>query len=136
MKKKRFADGGGVDDVYRASRKAEIEAERQAEAEKREALRQENSKSSYDYNVRRYKGEMKDAEKIPFFGKIHETTDKIGDSLRSVGKNVFGTNRMTSKDDEAQMQARKDVKGYKKGGSASKRADGCCAKGKTKGRMA
>jgi hypothetical protein len=135
MKKKRFDAGGGVDDVYRASRKAEIEAERQAEAEKREALRQANSKSSYDYNVRHYRGEMKDAEKIPFFKKIHETTDKIGDSLRSVGKNVFGTNRMTSKDDEAQMQARKDVKGYKKGGSASSRADGCAVRGKTKGQM-
>jgi hypothetical protein len=135
MKTKRFDTGGGVDDVYRASRKAEIEAEQQAAAEKREALRQANAKSSYDHNVKHYKGEMKDAEKIPFFGKIHETTDKIGDSLRSVGKNVFGTNRMTSKDDEAQMQARKDVKGYKKGGSASSRADGCAVKGKTRGMM-
>jgi hypothetical protein len=130
----------GVDDSYRASRKAEVEAERQAEAEKRETLRQENAKSSYDYNVKRYTGEMKDAEKIPFFEKIHGTTDKIGDSLRSVGKNVFGSNRMTSKDDEAQMQARKDVKGYKKGGmtkmakggSASSRADGCAQRGKTR----
>ena len=72
---------------------------------------------------------------------------------------------MTSQDDEAKMQARKDVKGYKGGGmakmgmgggvkakmgaskmgavktgkpamgSASKRADGVAVKGKTKGRM-
>ena len=64
--------------------------------------------------------------------------DSVGDKARSVGK-FFGTNQMTSQDDEAQMQARKDVKGYKKGGSvkssASKRADGIATKGKTKGRM-
>jgi hypothetical protein len=45
---------------------------------------------------------------------------------------------MTSMDDKAQMKARKDVKGYAKGGkvsSASSRADGCCIKGKTRGKM-
>jgi len=50
----------------------------------------------------------------------------------------MGTNKMTSQDDEAQMAARKDVKGYKKGGkvgSASKRADGIAVRGKTKGKM-
>jgi hypothetical protein len=137
MRKKRFADGG-VSDDYRASRKAEMEAKQQAEAEKRETLRQEKAKRAYDYHTKSYQGEMKDAKQSPFVGKIHAATDKIGDSLRSVGKNVFGTNRMTSQDDEAQMQARKDVKGYKKGGSvssASKRADGCAVRGKTKGRM-
>ena len=133
-----FAADGGVSDDYRASRKAEREAKQQAEAEKRETLRQEKAKRAYDYHTKSYQGEMKDAKQSPFVGKIHAATDKIGDSLRSVGKNVFGTNRMTSKDDEAQMQARKDVKGYKKGGSvssASSRADGCAVKGKTKGRI-
>ena len=134
MRKKRFA-GGGVSDDYRASRKAEMEAKQQAEAEKREALRQADAERSYDKHIKSYRGEMKDAEQSPFFEKIHKTTDKIGDSLRSVGKNVFGTNRMTSRDDEAQMQARKDVKGYKKGGSASSRADGCAVKGKTRGKF-
>jgi hypothetical protein len=45
---------------------------------------------------------------------------------------------MTSQDDAAQMKARKDVKGYAKGGSvssASSRADGCATKGKTRGKM-
>jgi hypothetical protein len=45
---------------------------------------------------------------------------------------------MTSLDDEEQMKARRDVKGYKKGGkvsSASARADGIAQRGKTKGRI-
>ena len=45
---------------------------------------------------------------------------------------------MTSMDDKAQMKARKDVKGYARGGSvssASSRADGIATKGKTRGRF-
>ena len=39
---------------------------------------------------------------------------------------------------EAAAEERREARGMKKGGmvSASKRADGCCVKGKTKGRMA
>lgn len=45
-----------------------------------------------------------------------------------------------SKQDAADAKARKKISdmGYKKGGSvssASKRADGCCTKGKTRGKM-
>jgi hypothetical protein len=61
--------------------------------------------------------------------------DNIGDKVRSVGE-FFGSNRMTSMDDKAQMKARKDVKGYAGGGmTASSRADGCATKGKTRGKM-
>ena len=51
--------------------------------------------------------------------KIVGATDKIGDKIRgsSVGKlaKKMGTGTF-SRDDEAQMKARKEVKGYKKGG--------------------
>lgn len=51
--------------------------------------------------------------------KIAGATDKIGDKIRgsSVGKlaKKMGTGTF-SRDDEAQMKARKEVKGYKKGG--------------------
>ena len=36
---------------------------------------------------------------------------------------------------EAKDEMKRESRGMKKGGTASSRADGCCVKGKTKGRM-
>ena len=41
----------------------------------------------------------------------------------------------TAKDQAATTKAYNKAAGMKKGGSASSRADGCCTKGKTKGRF-
>jgi hypothetical protein len=41
----------------------------------------------------------------------------------------------TAKDQAATTKAYDKAAGMKKGGSASSRADGCCTKGKTKGRL-
>jgi hypothetical protein len=41
----------------------------------------------------------------------------------------------TAKDQAATTKAYDKAAGMKKGGSASSRADGCCTKGKTKGRF-
>ena len=41
----------------------------------------------------------------------------------------------TAKDQAATTKAYNKAAGMKKGGSASARADGCCTKGKTKGRF-
>ena len=53
--------------------------------------------------------------------------DKVGDKVRGSAVGKYAKSKGTgtfSRDDEAQMQARKDVKGYKKGGMAKKMARG------------
>jgi hypothetical protein len=136
-KKKRYAGGmsqdmGGVkDNEYRANKQREI-AERQAAVDAtNKAKADAKAKAVYEQSVRQY-----EREKILNPDGINKSLDKgfdnIGDAARSVGK-FFGSKNMTSMDDTAQMQARKDVKGYAKGGSASSRADGCAQRGKTKG---
>ena len=63
-------------------------------------------------------------------GSLSKFTDTVGDKMRGVGK-LLGSNRVTSMDDTAQMQAREDVKGYKKGGfmKESKMKHGGMARG-------
>ena len=127
---------GLKDEEYRTKKQGEI-AERQANVDASKKARDDaKSKAVYDQSVKKY-----EREKILNPDGISKSLDKgldnIGDKVRSVGE-FFGSNRMTSMDDAAQMQARKDVKGYAKGGkvsSASKRADGCAVKGKTRGKM-
>ena len=137
----------GVKDTdFRAQKQAEIanrktaldakkEAERDARAKEAEARREAKAKRVYQESVRKYELEQqRNTDPVNKF--LVKKSDDVGDFVRSIGKKL-GTNRMTSQDDEAKMQARKDVKGYKKGGmvSASKRADGIAKKGKTRGRM-
>ena len=118
-----------------AARKAERDAEEKATQEK-------VSKAAYDRAAKKYELERRANKPGTVNGAIDEFMDGVGDKVRAVGK-FFGTNRMTSMDDEAQMQARKDVKGYKKGGMVKKskpkatksRGDGIAQRGKTKGRM-
>ena len=141
MKKiKKMAEGGVSNPSFREEKQKEIENkkfEREAQAKsQKEATAQKVYKNAAADYERELKLDPQDTNPIGY--KIRKFEDKIGDKLRSIGKNVFGTNQMTSMDDEAQMQARKDVKGYKAGGkvsSASKRADGCVSKGHTKGKM-
>jgi len=107
------------------------------EAEKATNTQAENKKAAEVYKefAATYKRERELNPKDTPDGYIDRKVDALGDLARKVGK-AMGTNKMTSQDDEAQMAARKDVKGYKKGGStASKRADGCAVRGKTKGTM-
>ena len=127
---------GLKDDTYRAEKQAEI-AERKAATDAAKQARDDaKAKAVYEQSARKY-----EREKILNPDGVNKFLDKgldtIGDKVRSVGS-FFGSNRMTSMDDAAQMQARKDVKGYAKGGkvsSASSRADGIAVKGKTKGTM-
>ena len=120
-------------DSFRKQRQGEI-AERQATTDAAKKARDDaKSKAVYDQSVKKY-----EREKILNPDGINKSLDKgldtIGDKIRSVGE-FFGSNRMTSMDDKAQMKARKDVKGYAKGGkvsSASKRADGIAIRGKTR----
>ena len=127
---------GLKDDAYRAEKQAEI-AERKAAADAAKQARDDaKAKAVYEQSARKYEREkVLNPDGVNKF--LDKGLDTIGDKVRSVGS-FFGSNRMTSMDDAAQMQARKDVKGYAKGGkvsSASSRADGCCIKGKTRGKM-
>ena len=59
--------------------------------------------------------------------KADKFFDKVGDKVRGSAVGKYAKSKGTgtfSRDDEAQMQARKDVKGYKKGGMAKKMARG------------
>jgi len=118
-------------DNFRKQRQGEI-AERQASTDAaKKAKDTAKSKAVYDQSVKKY-----EREKILNPDGISKSLDKgldnIGDKVRSVGK-FFGSNRMTSRNDTAQMQARRDVKGYAKGGLS--KANGVAVKGKTKGTM-
>jgi hypothetical protein len=127
---------GVNDNEYRATKQKEI-AERQAAVDAKAKARDDaKAKAVYEQSVRQY-----EREKILNPDGINKSLDKgfdnVGDAARSVGK-FFGSKNMTSMDDDAQMQARKDVKGYAKGGSvgsASKRADGIVQRGKTRGKV-
>jgi len=77
----------------------------------------------YDSSVREYQKQKNLNPPGTIDGSLDKGLDTIGDTVRSIGK-AFGYNKMTSMDDEAQMAARKDVKGYKKGGRVKKMADG------------
>ena len=127
---------GLKDDAYRAEKQAEI-AERKAAADAAKQARDDaKAKAVYEQSARKYEREkVLNPDGVNKF--LDKGLDTIGDKVRSVGS-FFGSNRMTSMDDAAQMQARKDVKGYAKGGkvsSASSRGDGIAVKGKTKGTM-
>ena len=127
-----------TDEDYRKKAQQDIKDRAEKIDAARKKIADNESKRAYGTAVKDYQIElMRDPPDTAGY-TVNKFADSVGDKARSVGK-FFGTNQMTSRDDEAQMQARKDVKGYKKGGSvkssASKRADGIATKGKTKGRM-
>jgi hypothetical protein len=125
---------GLKDDAYRAEKQAEI-AERKAAADAAKQARDDaKAKAVYEQSVKKYEREQK-LNPDGLSKSLTKGLDNVGDVMRSVGK-TFGSNRMTSMDDNAQMQARKDVKGYKSGGmTASSRAVGIAQRGKTRGKM-
>ena len=127
MKKvRKFQTGGVSNPSFREEKQKEIENKKLEREAKAQAQKEATAQRAYKQAVADYERELRvDPEDTnPFGYKMRKFEDKIGDKMRSIGKNVFGTNRMTSMDDEAQMQARKDVKGYKKGGMAKKKMMG------------
>ena len=138
MKKVRKFQTGGVSNLsFREEKQKEIENKKVERDSKEQSKKEAMAQRAYKEAVAMYENELRldPKDTNPGGYKIRKFEDKIGDKVRSIGKNVFGTNQMTSMDDEAQMQARKDVKGYKAGGkvsSASKRADDIAIRGKTR----
>ena len=124
-------------DSYRKQKQGEIAGRKAANAAADAAKSEKISKAQYDKSVKDYEKELAldPPDKNPVGYKLRKFSDTVGDKVRSAGE-FFGSNKMTSMDDKAQMKARKDVKGYASGGmTASSRADGCCTKGKTRGKM-
>ena len=150
MKKlRKFQTGGVSNSSFREEKQKEIENKKLEREAKAQAQKEATAQRAYKQAVADYERELRvdPQDTNPVGYKMRKFEDKIGDKMRSIGKNVFGTNKMTSMDDEAQMQARKDVKGYKKGGMAKKPAKkmmgggmyakggGIEVKGKTKGKI-
>lgn len=101
------------------------------------AAAQRKREDTYNREVRKYEKELRLNPPGTLDYDLVKGFDRIGDVARSAGKAV-GINTMTSRDDDEQMKARQDVKGYKKGGavkSASSRADGIAQRGKTRGKI-
>jgi len=122
---------------YREEAKENID-ERKRLLNKAEAAAAERKREKvYNQQVGKYEKELKLNPPGTFSGAMDKGFDRMGDAVRSVGKTI-GDNRMTSQDDDEQMKARMDVKGYNKGGkvsSASSRADGIAQRGKTRGKI-
>ena len=145
MKKmKKFEDGGkvlggNVSESTRTDTRDAFKKRQEAKAEFDQMKKDRLASKVYNQKAAEYQKELDldPPDTNPFGYGARKLEDKIGDKVRAAGR-FFGSNRMTSQDDEAQMKARKDIKGYKAGGmvsSASKRADGCATKGKTRGKM-
>jgi len=150
---KKFKEGGVSEDTRAATR--ETVANRRQAADERDAVveakrlglenarKDATSSRAYNQASRDYQREMFLNPPGTVSGSLSKFTDKVGDKMRGVGK-LLGSNRVTSMDDTAQMQAREDVKGYKKGGMPMKdgkpafmkkfaKGGGIESRGKTKG---
>ena len=123
MKKvRKFQTGGVSNPSFREEKQKEIENKKIEREAKAQAQKEATAQKAYKIAAKDYERDLRlDPEDTnPFGYGVRKLGDQAGDKLRSVGK-FFGSNKMTSMDDEAQMQARKDVKGYKKGGMAMKK---------------
>jgi hypothetical protein len=73
-------------------------------------------------------------EKVPRPNIVDRATELVKGAGKRLKDNVMGTEKQNKEAAESLKRA-----GYKAGGSvkssASKRADGCCIKGKTRGKM-
>ena len=130
------------DDAYRKQQQEKIAATAAAEAAAKKEKQDATAKRQYERSVKTYQNELQldppDANPVGY--AIRKGMDSAGDTVRSAGQYVFvgdDKNRITSADDAAQMQARRDVKGYKKGGAVKKfaRGGGIEVRGKTRGRI-
>ena len=126
--------GGNVPDTTREETREAFKKRQEAKAELEQIKKDKIANKVYADKAAQYQRELEldPPDTNPVGYNIRKFEDKVGDKIRSVGK-FFGSNRMTSQDDEAQMKARQDIKGYKKGGSV--RGCGIAQRGKTKGRM-
>jgi len=96
-------------------------------AKKRKAMLDKQAKAVSDDTYREYLMKYQDEkENSPKRSKFF---DKIGDNIRHVAGDLTG-NATFSRDDKAQMDARKDIKGYKGGGVAKPRGYGAARSGR------
>lgn len=141
---KKMASGGVTD--YRTEGIENINERKRHLNKADAAAAQRNRENTYNREVRKYEKELRLNPPGTLDYKLVKGMDRMGDAVRSVGKK-FGANTMTSRDDDEQMKARKDVKGYRSGGMAVKKmasgglaaghkaADGVASKGKTKAKQ-
>jgi len=126
---KKFAEGGVTEGMRAETRETvanrkqareDVENSRKQASEDAEKSRKDATSSrAYKFAAKNYERELALNPPGTVSGSISKFTDAVGDKMRSAGK-FFGSNRVTSQDDAAQMQAREDVKGYKKGGMPMK----------------
>jgi|TARA_R110002111_G_scaffold257244_1_gene325345 hypothetical protein len=111
MKDMKKMNMGGMAKAYKDGGEVEKKDKKAEKLKKNKAQAYKQSKKVYEAEESLPEGSIRK--------KIVGATDKIGDKIRgsSVGKlaKKMGTGTF-SRDDEAQMKARKEVKGYKKGG--------------------
>lgn len=151
-KGKKFDEGGSTSGGPRSRSRAGYERLKAKEAadEKIEAKQKERLDRLKEAAVYRYK---KGTEKYGMESvydppgsvgyKIRKSLrQNVGDPLENALMSVYGGPRTTpvgvEGPDAAELRARKERLGYRKGGSvssASKRADGCATKGKTRGKF-
>lgn len=88
-----------------------------------------------DYGTSLSKGAMYAADKA---AKEHAETGTWKDGSSSKTRGQISAESMAEARKaarEAAAEERREARGMKKGGTASSRADGCCQRGKTRGRM-
>jgi len=119
----KYQAGGKVNEKYLADAKKAIRVEKA----KKEALALKNriaqeKRDNAIYN-REYRKSVREYTRRQIRGKTEKGIgDKVGDwSRKNIGKR-FGIN--ISGSDEARMQARKDILGFKKGGKVKKMSKG------------
>lgn len=92
--------------------KASSQSKKDAAAKKKKAT----ADAVYEKYVNQY---QREEDRTGIDKKADKFFDKVGDKVRGSAVGRYARSKGTgtfSMDDEAQMQARKDVKGYKKGG--------------------
>ena len=134
-KVKKMADGGKISvKTKKEMRETTSKAAKAAEAKKKEQqMKKFVARKAQELKEKKRKSELADKVYRDAYKKYQKEEnnpnsrfpkadralarfgDKVGDVARKIGKK-FGSNRVTSQDDEAQMEARKDVKGFKEGG--------------------
>ena len=91
-------------------------------AKRKKDVAAKNKKATGDAVYKKYVNQyQREKDRTGVNKKADTFFDKVGDKVRGSAVGKFAKSRGTgtfSRDDEAQMQARKDVKGYKNGGMA------------------
>ena len=101
---------------------------KERKASKEKANKEIRKKATGDAVYKKYVNQyQREKDRTGVNKKADTFFDKVGDKVRGSAVGKYAKSKGTgtfSRDDEAQMQARKDVKGYKKGGMAKKMARG------------